>query len=273
MSSLLRVESLSVAKRASHSLDATAQDADQLLRQVSFNVEDGERVGLIGESGSGKSLTALAIIGLLPDSLLQSGSVNFAGREISSLSNRELQKLRGREIAVVFQEPATALDPLMKVGKQVAEPIRRHFGLRGSDLRRSVISALDEVQLANALRIADSYPHEISGGERQRVAIAAAIACKPRLLITDEPTTALDVTVQREILKLIQNLVTERSMSLVFITHDLAVVAQVVDRILVMRRGEIVENLSVHQLSSAPAHPYTQELLKSARLLDSALGA
>jgi peptide/nickel transport system ATP-binding protein len=270
---LLRVEALNVSTRPTRSHDAGSPNLKYLLREISFTVADGERIGLIGESGSGKSLTALAIMGLLPKSLAANGNVLFSGREISRLPDRFLQKIRGREIALVFQEPASALDPLMKVGNQVAEPIRRHFGLRGPELRRSVISALEEVQLTNSHRIANSYPHEISGGERQRVAIAAAIACKPRLLITDEPTTALDVTVQGEILKLIEGLVSERSMSLIFITHDLAVISQVADRILVMRHGEFVEDLPVRQLLTSPVHPYTRELLKSARLLDSALEA
>jgi peptide/nickel transport system ATP-binding protein len=273
MTDLLRVEGLNIFTRTSRSHDAGSQGIKHLLREISFNVANGERLGVIGESGSGKSLTALAIMGLLPKSLTTSGNILISGREISRLPDRHLQKIRGREIAVVFQEPATALDPLMKVGNQIAEPIRRHFGLRGSELRRAVISALEEVQLTNSQRIADSYPHEISCGERQRVAIAAAIACKPRLLITDEPTTALDVTVQGEILKLIESLVSERSMSLIFITHDLAVVSQVADRILVMRQGEFVEDLPVRQLTTSPVHPYTQDLLRSARLLDSALDA
>lgn len=273
MTDILRVERLNVAVKADRSRRSLSQPSHDLLRDISFGIADGERVGLIGESGSGKSLTALAIMGLLPRSLTSSGNIFFGEHEISRISDREMQRIRGKEIAVVFQEPASALDPLMKVGNQVAEPLRRHFGLRGANLRIAVNAALEEVQLANSRRIANAYPHEISGGERQRVAIAAAIACKPRLLITDEPTTALDVTVQGEILKLIERLVSERAMSLIFITHDLAVVSQVADRVLVMRHGEFVEDLPVEKLLASPAHPYTVELLRNARLLDSALEA
>ncbi len=271
MSDILRVANLTVGL-GNKRTRATASEAPRsLLQDISFTVANGERVGLIGESGSGKSLTALAITRLLPDSMISSGDIFLADRLISDSPDREMQKIRGKEIAVVFQEPATALDPLMRVGQQIAEPLRRHFGLQGSALRDSVLTALAEVQLGHSQRIMRAYPHEISGGERQRVAIAAALACKPKLLIADEPTTALDVTIQGEVLRLIESLISERAMSLIFITHDLAVVSQVADRVLVMTQGAIVEDLSTNQLINAPTHPYTKKLLRNARLLDSAL--
>ncbi len=271
MSDILRVANLNVWLRNNRGRATAAKTPHTLLRDISFTVANGERVGLIGESGSGKSLTALAITRLLPDSMISSGNIFLEDRLISGLSDRGMQKIRGKEIAVVFQEPATALDPLMRVGQQIAEPLRRHFGFQGSALRDGVIAALAEVQLAHSQRIMRAYPHEISGGERQRVAIAAALACKPKLLIADEPTTALDVTIQGDVLRLIQSLISERAMSLIFITHDLAVVSQVADRVLVMTQGEIVESLSTSQLTAAPTHPYTQRLLGNARRLDSAL--
>jgi peptide/nickel transport system ATP-binding protein len=245
-----------------------------LIRDVSFSIEPGTRLGLIGESGSGKSLTTLAVMGLLPTGTAATGSVvldapGLPRTEVIGAPERRLAGLRGRAAAVVFQEPLTALDPLMRVGRQIAEPLRRRRGLRGPALRRAVGEALDQVRLPE--RAARAYPHQISGGQRQRVAIAMALACEPALLIADEPTTALDVTVQSEVLSLLDGLVAERGMALLFVSHDLAVVSGVADHVLVLKDGEAVESGSVADILHDPQHPYTRNLVASARHLESAL--
>jgi peptide/nickel transport system ATP-binding protein len=253
-------------------LTVTTDDRVSLVRSLSFELAEGERMGLIGESGSGKSLTALAITGLLRPGLAPSGSVLLDGTEVVGASDRRLVSLRGRVASVVFQEPLTALDPLMRLGQQLAEPLRRHQGVRGGGaLRRAVLDALAEVSLPDPDRIARAYPHEISGGQRQRVAIAMALACRPQLLIADEPTTALDVTVQAEILDLLDRVVAGRRMALLFISHDLAVVSRMTDQVIVLRGGEAVESGPLAGLLTAPRHPYTAELVASARALDAAL--
>ncbi|GLW12841.1 hypothetical protein Misp01_79690 [Microtetraspora sp. NBRC 13810] len=264
--SLLEVTGLRVA----------AADGRELVRDVSFAVDAGERLGLIGESGSGKSLTALAIMGLLPAGMTVAGGVvldvpGLGRTEVAGLAEQRLNALRGRAATVVFQEPLTALDPLMRVGRQLAEPLRRRRGLRGAALRAAVRAALTEVRLAEPDRIAKAFPHQISGGQRQRVAIAMALACEPALLIADEPTTALDVTVQADVLALLDALVREKGMALLFISHDLAVVSAVTDRVVVLKDGVAVESGAVADIVRAPAHPYTRSLVASARELDSAL--
>ncbi|WP_091027883.1 ABC transporter ATP-binding protein [Microbacterium oxydans] len=243
-----------------------------LVRDVSFSLGAGERLGLIGESGSGKSLTSLAVTGLLPDALVASGSVLLDGHQVVGARDADLRPLRGPVAQIVFQEPLTALDPLMRVGRQVAEPLRRHLGVRGTELRSAVDAALDEVALSEP-RFARAYPHELSGGQRQRVAIAIALAAKPQLLIADEPTTALDVTVQDGVLTLLERLIAERGMALLFISHDLAVVSRMVDRIVVLRDGSVVEAGPVAQVLQEPAEPYTRMLVDSARALDAYLDA
>jgi ABC-type glutathione transport system ATPase component len=257
-------------------LGVRSRQGRDLVAGVSFTIESGTRLGLIGESGSGKSLTALAIMGLLPAGMTVSGSVvleapGLARTEIVGAPERRLNGLRGRAATVVFQEPLTALDPLMRIGRQVAEPLRRQRGLRGGALRGAVIAALREVRLAEPERIAKAFPHEISGGQRQRVAIAMALACEPALLIADEPTTALDVTVQAEVLALLDGLVAARGMALLFISHDLAVISTITDRVLVLKDGTALESGSVRDIIDAPQHPYTRSLVASARELDSAL--
>jgi len=243
-----------------------------LVRDVSLSLAAGERLGVIGESGSGKSVTSLAVLGLLPGGLSASGSIRLDGQEVVGVPDARLRPLRGPVAQIVFQEPLTALDPLMRVGRQIAEPLRRHLGLRGAALRTAVAAALAEVALPEE-RIGRAYPYELSGGQRQRVAIAIALAARPRLLIADEPTTALDVTVQDGVLSLLERLVTERGMALLFISHDLAVVSRMVERIVVMRDGVIVEEGPVMRVVREPQHPYTAALVASARALDAALDA
>ncbi|MET8286516.1 ATP-binding cassette domain-containing protein [Streptomyces sp. NPDC048448] len=252
-------------------LTVTAADGRTLVDDLSFTVASGERLGLIGESGSGKSLTTLAVLGLLPDGMTATGGIDLAGTRIVGATEKTLTSVRGRDAAVVFQEPLTALDPLMRVGRQIAEPLRRHTGLRGPGLRDAVRDALAQVRLPEPERIARAFPHEISGGQRQRVALAMALACAPRLLIADEPTTALDVSVQAEMLDLLDTLVREREMAVLFVSHDLAVVARVTDRALVMKDGRAVEEGPVHTLIRSPREEYTEALVASARRLQSAL--
>ncbi|MFI9573219.1 ATP-binding cassette domain-containing protein [Microbispora rosea] len=261
-------------------LHVRGPEGRDLVSDVSFTLGAGERLGLIGESGSGKSMTALAITGLTPPGLTVSGSVVFDAPgldrsldriEVVGAGERRLTSLRGRVTSTVFQEPLTALDPLMRVGRQVAEPLRRRRGLRGRALHAAVTAALEEVRLADPERIARAYPHEISGGQRQRVAIAMALACDPALLIADEPTTALDVTVQADVLTLLDGLVEERGMALLFISHDLAVVSRIAERVIVLKDGVAVESGNVGEVVNAPRHPYTRELVGSARRLDGAL--
>jgi peptide/nickel transport system ATP-binding protein len=247
-----------------------------LIGGLSLRLERGERLGLIGESGSGKSLTALAATGLLPRGLNASGSVRLAGTQVIGAPDRALDRLRGTAVAIVFQEPLTALDPLMRVGRQIAEPVSRRAArdgrpLDGRALDAAVLALVDEVRLPEPQRMIRAYPHELSGGQRQRVAIAMALACQPDLLIADEPTTALDVTTQAEILALIDRLVRERGMALLFISHDLPVVANTVERVVVLRQGEMVEAGPVREVFAAPQHDYTRSLLAAARSFDDAL--
>ncbi|OXM71285.1 ABC transporter ATP-binding protein [Amycolatopsis vastitatis] len=237
-------------------LSVRGLNVSSLVRDVSFEIGAGERVGLIGESGSGKSLTALAIMGLLPDELPASGSVVLNDRELLEMSEKDMSRLRGDELAMVFQEPMTALNPAMRVGRQVTEPGRVH------GRRHRAEDLLSAVGLPGTAR---AYPHQLSGGQRQRVVLAMALANEPSLLICDEPTTALDVTVQAQILSLIKTSLPAES-ALLFITHDLAVVASVCERVLVMLDGEIVEAGSTREVLTQPKHEYTRKLLASSDL-------
>jgi len=231
----------------------------KILRDVSFEMEPGQVLGLVGESGSGKSMTALAIMRLLADSMQMSGTITLQGEQLNSLSERQMCARRGRDVGMVFQEPMTALNPLHTIGDQVAETVRLHTGARRRAALVRAREILDRVGL-EAIGLG-RYPHELSGGQRQRVVIACAIALAPKLLIADEPTTALDVTTQGEILELLRRLVREDGMGLILITHDLAVVAEMADRIAVMQSGRIVEHGSVDDVLRRPVHEYTRALL------------
>jgi peptide/nickel transport system ATP-binding protein len=239
-------------------------DGRRVVDGVSFTVDEGARLGLIGESGSGKSLTALAVLGLLPDGATAGGSIRWHGREILGLPDRELARLRGDEIGIVFQEPATALNPIRTVGRQIAESIRLHERIPRAEAARRAVAEAERVALPDPSAIVRRYPHQLSGGQRQRVAIAMALAPRPRLLIADEPTTALDVTIQAGILRLLGDLVGGAGMSLVFITHDLAVLGEVATDAVVLEHGRVVESGPLTRLLSAPQSPVTQALLRDA---------
>ncbi len=230
---------------------------------VSFALERGETIGIVGESGCGKSVTALSILGLIPrpPARIVSGSVLFEGRDLTKLSERELEDVRGREIAMIFQDPMTSLNPTLKIGTQITETIRRHLGLSGEAARRRAVELLEEVRIPKAAERLNDYAHRFSGGMRQRVMIAIALSCNPKLLIADEPTTALDVTIQAQILDLLDELRREHSMAMIVITHDMGVVAETADDIAVMYAGEIVEQASAVELFETPEHPYTEALL------------
>lgn len=239
--------------------------AKLLVNQVSFEIEPGKTTCVVGESGSGKSLTALSIMGLLSKQLqLNSGKILFNDHEnglqdLSLLDLSALQQIRGRKIAMIFQEPMTSLNPVLTVGYQIGESLTAHLGLKGDTLNSRVASLLEMVGIPAGR--ANSYPDELSGGQRQRVMIAMSIACEPQLLIADEPTTALDVTVQAQILTLLHELKTRMNMGMLFITHDFGVVADIADNVVVMFRGEIVESGAKEDVLNHPQHPYTQALL------------
>lgn len=235
--------------------------AASAVRDVSFSVNAGEALGLVGESGSGKSVTSLAIMGLLPVQACISGSIRFAGDELLTASPDALRRLRGLAITMIFQEPMTALNPLMRVGDQIAEVVLAHERVSGKEAWQRAVAAMNEVAIPDPERRARDYPHQLSGGQRQRVMIAMAIVNRPQLLIADEPTTALDVTVQAQILDLLQHLREKFSLSMLFISHDLGVVSQVSDRLMVMYRGQILESGSARQVFTSPAHDYTRGLL------------
>ena len=238
----------------------TALGRVDALRGVSFALERGQTLGLIGESGCGKSLTALALMGLLPDGAQVTGSIRLDGTELSTLTEADWCGLRGRRMGMVFQEPMTALNPLHTVGVQIAEPLRLHRGLSRSQARAETLRLLERVQMPQAAARLNAYPHQLSGGQRQRVVIAIALACGPDLLIADEPTTALDASLQREVLDLIGELVREDGMGLLLISHDLGVMADRVSQLLVMYGGTVVESGPTAAVFERLAHPYTQGL-------------
>ena len=243
------------------------------VRDVSFTLERGQTLGIVGESGCGKSITALSLLGLLPENAIVSGSIKFDGKELTGQPDDVLRQIRGDRIGMVFQEPMTALNPVHSIGHQVAEPLRLHRGASRQQARQQAIELLERVGIHQAAKRFDAYPHQFSGGQRQRVTIAMALACGPDLLIADEPTTALDVTIQGQILDLIHDLVQERGMALVLISHDLGVIAQNVARMMVMYGGSVVESGPAEVIFNQRAHPYTRGLFGARPRLGAARGA
>lgn len=236
-----------------------------VVKNLSFKIDEGECLGIVGESGSGKSLTAMSLAGLLPKNAITSGEINLCNGETTKnlicFSESEIRLLRGKEIAYIFQEPMTALNPSMKCGKQIMEMLQQHTNLSKDEIQKKSLDLLAEVQIPDPLKVFSSYPHQLSGGQRQRVMIAMAISCSPALLIADEPTTALDVTVQKTVVELINNLRKDRNMAVLFITHDLGVISKVADRVMVMRKGEKVEDGDTAEILSNPKKEYTKGLM------------
>ena len=236
---------------------------------ISFAISPNETLGIVGESGCGKSVTALALMGILPRAgRVTSGNALFEGRDLFTLSEKEQRRIRGRDIAMIFQDPMTSLNPVLTIGRQIREAIETHFELERAQAEKRVVALLDDVGIPNAKARAKDYPHQFSGGMRQRAMIAMALACEPKLLIADEPTTALDVTIQAQILDLLGKLVSERGTALILITHDLGVVAGMCERVHVMYAGTLVETGTADQLFDHPRHPYTLGLLQSVPRLD-----
>ncbi|MDH4456772.1 MAG: ABC transporter ATP-binding protein [Candidatus Methylopumilus sp.] len=252
MTELLKIDDLTICP--------ASLPSRKLVSNASFSIEPGKTTCVVGESGSGKSLTALSVMGLLSQQLVRTnGRVLFQGQDLADLSAEEMRKIRGRQIGMIFQEPMTSLNPVLTVGFQIGEPLTAHLGLKGEALKAKVSALLEQVGIP--AHRANSYPDELSGGQRQRVMIAMSIACEPLMLIADEPTTALDVTVQAQILSLLDNLKTSMNMGMLLITHDFGVVADVADDVVVMFRGEVVESGTVAQVLNKPKHPYTKALL------------
>ncbi|MGH3447308.1 MAG: ABC transporter ATP-binding protein [Nocardioidaceae bacterium] len=241
----------------------TDEGAVLAVNGVSFSVEPGGVLALVGESGCGKSMTALAMLGLLPPTATRTGYIRLEGRDISGLSQREMRRIRGRDISMVFQEPMTSLNPVFTIGYQIGEVLRRHEGLSRSEAHARAVDLLDLVRIPAAARRVREYPHQMSGGMRQRVMIAMALACNPKVLLADEPTTALDVTIQAQVLDIMRDLQQDLGTSIVIVTHDLGVVADIADEVAVMYAGHVVETGTVDALFSNPQHPYTVGLLGS----------
>jgi oligopeptide/dipeptide ABC transporter ATP-binding protein len=241
----------------------TREGSVRAVDGVSFSVDVRKTLGIVGESGCGKSVTALSIMGLIPKppARIVSGSVMFEGRDLTKLSERELEDVRGRKIAMIFQDPMTSLNPTLKIGTQITETLRRHLDLSKDAARKRAVELLEEVRIPKAAERLSDYPHRFSGGMRQRVMIAIALSCNPALLIADEPTTALDVTIQAQILDLLDDLRRQHDMGMIMITHDMGVVAETADDVAVMYAGQIVEQAPALELFERPEHPYTEALL------------
>jgi peptide/nickel transport system ATP-binding protein len=249
----------------------TDQGVVQAVDGVSFDIHPGETLGIVGESGCGKTVTSLSILGLLPQPparIEEGSSIRFGDEELVGASGRRMRALRGNEISMIFQEPMSSLNPVYSVGDQIAEALRLHRGMNRQEARTETVRLLEEVGIPEPDRRVDEYPHQMSGGMRQRVMIAMALSCEPQLLIADEPTTALDVTIQAQILDLLGDLRARHAMAVLLITHDLGVVAEVCDRVVVMYAGQVVETGDVHEIFARPAHPYTRGLLASLPSLD-----
>lgn len=239
--------------------------SNRLIDKVSFKINSAEIFALVGESGSGKSLTSLAIMRLLPEAIhIDEGAINLQQTDLFSQTESEMQRIRGKKVAMIFQEPMTSLNPVMKVGEQVAEVLKRHLGLNSHKARNKVVELFEEVGIPEAVDRYDWYPHQLSGGQKQRVMIAMALACEPDLLIADEPTTALDVTIQAQVLQLLKDIRTKRGLSILFITHDMGVVYEMADQVAVMKNGQIIEQADKTTFFTKASKPYTQQLLKDA---------
>ena len=248
----------------------TLEGTVHALNGVSFSVRPGQTLGIVGESGCGKSVSVLAVMRLIPQppGRIVSGEVQFAGRDLLRLPSPEMQELRGRDISMIFQDPMTSLNPVLTIGMQISETMMVHKGLSENEARQEAIHLMEQVGIPSPELRLDDYPHHFSGGMRQRVMIAMALACKPRLLIADEPTTALDVTIQMQILDLVKQLRDQMNMGMIWISHDLAVIAELADRVAVMYSGYLVEETDVFQLYRQPQHPYTRALLDSLPRMD-----
>jgi oligopeptide/dipeptide ABC transporter ATP-binding protein len=250
---------------------STRRGTVHAVNGISFDVAPGETLGIVGESGCGKSVTSLAVLGLLPrNGRIVGGRAMFGGRDLIQESDRALRKIRGREIAMIFQDPMTSLNPVLTVGKQIREALETHFGMNKKEANERARELIDRVGIPSAKARLSDYPHQFSGGMRQRAMIAIALACRPKLLIADEPTTALDVTIQAQILTILRELVAEQDAALILITHDLGVVAGMCERVNVMYAGLFMETGSAEQLFGTPRHPYTLGLLQSVPRLDAA---
>jgi oligopeptide/dipeptide ABC transporter ATP-binding protein len=252
---------------------AIAFGPTRVLEEVSFDIAEGEVLGVVGESGSGKSMTALAIMGLLPEGgRVDAGTIAFEGRDVTQLPEREMERLRGARMAMIFQDPTASLNPVLTVGEQIAEVLRRRRRLSRRDAQAEAVRLLKLVEIAAAERRVEEYPHQLSGGMRQRAMIAIALACRPRLLIADEPTTALDATVQAGILDLLRGLRRELGMAVLLITHDLGVVAEICERVVVMYAGKVVETGGADAVFERPRHPYSRALLAAIPRLEGPIG-
>lgn len=255
---ILNIENLNVGFEMTDGFSPAVTD-------VSFNIKQGESVALVGESGCGKSITAMSILHLLncPPAVIKADSITCNGRELKSLTERQMQKVRGNDISMIFQEPMTSLNPILTVGYQISETLRIHKNMSKKEANQEAIKLLESVGIPDASKRAAEYPHQMSGGMRQRAMIAMALSCSPQLLIADEPTTALDVTIQAQILRLITGIRKERDMAMLLITHNLGIVAQVADRVMVMYAGQIVESSDTDSIFDRYSHPYTEGLLSS----------
>ena len=238
--------------------------ANKILSNISFDLNKNETLGIVGESGSGKSITALSILNLFNlNNTFSEGSINFNGTELSNLADKNFEKIRGKEISIIFQEPMSSLNPSMKCGDQILEILTNHLKCSKESAKKKVLNLIERVQLKAPKRVYEKYPHELSGGQQQRVMIAIAIACNPKLLIADEPTTALDSLVKNEIISLIKSLQSEFKMSVIFISHDLNLVSKFVDKIIVLKNGNIVECGNTEQIFNSPSNEYTRTLINS----------
>ena len=262
-SPLMQIEDLSISFKIN-------DEWCRAVNGISFDILPNETLCIVGESGCGKSITAMSLMKLLPSSARLGGKIRFGEQDILSLKERELERIRGSRIAMIFQEPMTSLNPVLTVGEQIAEPLVLHKGKSWSEARKDAKNLLDLVRIPDAQKRLGQYPHELSGGMRQRVMIAIGLACRPEILIADEPTTALDVTIQAQVLALLDDIRKEQGLSIVMITHDLGVVANVADRVAVMYAGEMVETGPVEAIFNDPSHPYTQALLRTVPRADAA---